>query len=388
MAPEGVGRPSVGGRGKHVSAFHREHDKPLGLGPRRRSLRPARRDWLAGACFALICGGSAAIALAERPWRIPAETPPAIAEAPAQAPAAPPAAEPTSGAKVIKVAPQSTPGISDPAAFPKSTVAAWLPDPALVEESAAGPLPIRAADGRRPFDVYARPLSSSRGARVAIVIGGLGISQTGTQTALQRLPKDVSLAFAPDGNSLGRWMQEARRENREILLQLPLEPFDYPNVDPGRYTLKVDASAEDNTANLHRSLARTTNYVGVMNYMGGRFLAESTVVTPLMQELGRRGLMVFDDGSTPRSLAGEAALAAQAPYAQASVTLDASRDRGAILRQLDALEKAAHSSGTAIGVGSAFEVTVDAIAAWAPGAASRGIEIVPVSALAIDPERR
>ncbi len=85
----------------------------------------------------------------------------------------------------------------------------------------------------------------ARGApRVAIVIGGLGLSQTGTQSAIDKLPPEVELAFASNGNSLDRWMQAARRAGHEILMQVPLEPFDYPNVDPGRNTLTVDATPE------------------------------------------------------------------------------------------------------------------------------------------------
>src|SRR5690606_6115621 len=69
--------------------------------------------------------------------------------------------------------------ISDPSAIGQDLRVAHLPDKALIEVSEMGPLPIRAADGRRPVDVYARPWSGSRGARVAIVVGGLGLSQTG-----------------------------------------------------------------------------------------------------------------------------------------------------------------------------------------------------------------
>jgi polysaccharide deacetylase 2 family uncharacterized protein YibQ len=87
-----------------------------------------------------------------------------------------------------------------------------------------------------PFDIYARPWSgSTRDTRVVIIVGGLGLSQTGTQhTQLQTLPEDITLAFAANGNSLQRWMQEARRQGHEILLQVPFEPFDYPANDPGR----------------------------------------------------------------------------------------------------------------------------------------------------------
>ena len=74
---------------------------------------------------------------------------------------------------------------------------------------------------------------------------GLAVSQTGTQEAIEKLPAEVTLAFAPQGNSIGRWMQAARRKGHEIFMQVPLEPFDYPNVNPGRNTLTVAATPEE-----------------------------------------------------------------------------------------------------------------------------------------------
>jgi uncharacterized protein len=246
---------------------------------------------------------------------------------------------------------------------------------------------VRAEDGRRPFDVYARPWSGARGARVAIVLGGFAISQTGTQAAIAQLPAEVTLAFSPQGNSIGRWMQEARRNGHEIVMQVPLEPFDYPNVDPGRNTLAVDTPAGENLEKLHWALARTTNYIGVMNFMGARFVAEAEAMQPFLAELGKRGLAYLDDGSSARSLAPELALRNGVPFASADTTIDANRNRGAILAKLDELERTARANGSAIGVGSAFDETVDAVTQWVAEAGKRGIEIVPVSALMSDPER-
>ena len=277
--------------------------------------------------------------------------------------------------------------IRDPSAIGQDLRIAHLPDKALIEQSKNGPLPVRAADGRRPVDVYARPWSGARGARVAIVIGGLGLSQTGTQEAIEKLQPEVTLAFAPQGNSIGRWMQAARRKGHEVIMQTPLEPFDYPNVNPGRNTLTVSATAEENIENLRWTLSRTTNYTGVMNYMGARFVADPTAMAPVMAELGKRGLLYLDDGSTARSVAPELALKNGVPFATGDGIIDAERERGAILKKLDQLEATARAKGFALGSGSAFDVTVDAVKAWVDEAKKRGIEIVPVSAVTIDPEK-
>ncbi|WP_292207833.1 divergent polysaccharide deacetylase family protein, partial [Mesorhizobium sp.] len=277
--------------------------------------------------------------------------------------------------------------IRDPSTVGQNLKIAHIPDRALIETSETGPLPMRSADGRRPFDVYARPWSGTRGARVAIVIGGLAVSQTGTQAAIAKLPAEVTLAFAPQGNSIGRWMQAARQSGHEIVMQVPLEPFDYPNVNPGRNTLTVAATPDENLANLHWALSRTTNYTGVMNYMGARFSSDAAAMQPFMAELGKRGLAYIDDGSSARSLAPDMALKDGVPFVAGDTAIDAVQDRGAILKKLDSLEATARAKGTAVGIGSAFDLTVDTVTSWIAEAKKRGIEIVPVSAVAVDPQK-
>ncbi|MER9594568.1 divergent polysaccharide deacetylase family protein [Mesorhizobium sp. M0244] len=299
----------------------------------------------------------------------------------------------TGGPQIIHVQTEEGDGppkaivISDPSTIGQNLRIAHIPDKALIEASETGPLPIRADDGRRPFDVYARPWSGARGARVALVIGGLAVSQTGTQAAISKLPAEVTLAFAPHGNSIGRWMQAARQSGHEIIMQVPLEPFDYPNVNPGRNTLTVAAAPDENLKNLRWVLSRTTNYTGVMNYMGARFSADATAMGPLMAELGKRGLAYVDDGSSARSLAPELALKDGVPFVGGDTAIDAVQDRGAILKKLDGLEATARAKGFAVGVGSAFDLTVDTVSSWVTEAKKRGIEIVPISAVAIDPEK-
>lgn len=382
----------------------KEIARPLGqaLAPRSSAKsRIGKGQIIAGLAVLAVVGASAAIALRERPLRNPAaeavSTPEVVAGATPLA--ATPKNEPAStqksgGAKIIKVPQESdlppTGGaivIRDPSALGQDLRVAHLPDRALIEDSPTGPLPIRAADGRRPFDVYARPWSGARGARVAIVIGGLAVSQTGTQAAIAKLPAEVTLAFASQGNSIGRWMQQARNKGHEIVMQVPMEPFDYPNVNPGRSTLTVEADAEENLKNLRWVLSRTTNYTTVMNYMGARFSADRAAMEPFMAELGKRGIGYLDDGSSARSLAPELAEQDRVPLAVADTAIDGEQDRGAILKKLDQLEATARAKGFAIGVGSAFDVTVEAVGAWVAEAKKRGIEIVPVSAVASDPEK-
>lgn len=403
----------AGGAG--LADIGKDIERPLG-----QAIRPSRSGGgiSAGAVAAAlvvlsVVGVSSAIALRDKPFRKLQEvavstpkTPAAADTAAAPAKATPETAAPsnasganisgpkTGGPQIIHVQTEEGDGppeaaivIRDPSTIGQNLRIAHIPDKALIEASETGPLPIRAADGRRPFDVYARPWSGARGARVALVIGGLAVSQTGTQAAIAKLPPEVTLAFAPQGNSIGRWMQVARQGGHEVIMQVPLEPFDYPNVNPGRNTLTVAATPDENLKNLRWALSRTTNYTGVMNYMGARFSADATAMGPLMAELGKRGLAYVDDGSSARSLAPELALKDGVPFVGGDTAIDAVQDRGAILKKLDGLEATARAKGFAVGIGSAFDLTVDTVSSWVTEAKKRGIEIVPISAVAIDPEK-
>ena len=125
-----------------------------------------------------------------------------------------------------------------------------------------------------------------------------------------------------------------------------------------------------------------------MNYMGGRFTGDPAAIEPLIAELGRRGLRYLDDSSTMRSLASDTTALQRVPFAASSLTIDRSQDAADIRRQLDTLEQIARAEGSAVGVASAFDVSIATIAEWIRQVEARGVEIVPVSALARDFERR
>lgn len=261
---------------------------------------------------------------------------------------------------------------------------AGQPNPDLIEQTDAGQLPIIGADGLRPMDQYARPWSGERGARIAIVISGLGLSQTGSQKAIQQLPSGVTLAFAASGNSLQRWMQESRRKGHEILLQVPFEPFDYPANDPGPGTLLTASSAKDNLSRLHQAMARVTNYTGIVNYQGARYLSDEKALRPVLQDVAKRGLLFLDDGTSSLSKTNSIADAVELPHAFADVVLDGQVQTQAILRKLDELGRIADRQGTAIGIAAAYDESIEAVRQWSEEATQRGIEIVGVSAIVRD----
>lgn len=259
---------------------------------------------------------------------------------------------------------------------------AVISDPALTEETDDGPLPMIGADGRKPMDVYARPFDrSDPRPKIAVVVGGLGLGEAVTQAAVDRLPEGVTLAFTPYGSSLQGLVSTARAKGHEVLIEMPMEPYDYPNNDPGQNTLLTGTQSADNPVRLRWLMSRVTGYAGIINSQGAKYLTSPADVKWILGEASRRGLYLVDNGQTEQSIARELAAQQGAGFARGDVQIDRNPIREAIDREFTALEDLAKQRGAAIGVAAAFPVTIDRVSAWAASLEQKGIALVPISAL-------
>jgi len=239
-----------------------------------------------------------------------------------------------------------------------------------------GPLPIIGADGRTPFEAYARPFAPNGRPRIALVIGGLGLNAKATRQAIDELPPQITLSFVPYAEGLQGWIDLARARGHEVLLETPMEPADYPENDPGPYTLLTTASASDQAKKLEWVLSRATGYFGLTNYLGSRFLTSDPAVAAFTGALRGRGLAFIDDGQAARKGGG-------LPRASADRIVDDQLSETAIDQQLAALEVSASQRGQALGSGFAYPVTLTQVARWTEAVESRGFQLAPASALAV-----
>jgi uncharacterized protein len=257
------------------------------------------------------------------------------------------------------------------------------PIASLVEDNAAGPLP-RIGGGKKPSEAYARTVSMgiihSDAPKIVLILGGMGLNEKLTASAVKDLPADVTMAFAPYGNNLQAQVDKARANGHEVLLQLPLEPVGYPATNPGPKTLLTDNDEAQNQDALYWHMSRFAGYTGIVNYMGGRYLASTKAVKPLLLELRKRGLLFIEDGSLPLSATEETAKTLQLQVRRAQTVIDADPNVESITTALGLLEDEARSNGVAIGTGSGLDVTIKTVSDWAKAAAERGIIIVPASA--------
>ena len=312
---------------------------------------------------------------------------PPPAPAPEPEPAPPPAEEPALAPEAAPPPPPPPPPVVEPEPEPfepdPAEALAIAPDPGLILQGQVGLLPVIGEDGRQPWHVYGRPVDLDEDIpKIAIVIGGLGMSEAATTAAIQQLPGTVTLAFVPYAPDLSSWIARARAAGHEVILQLPMEPTDFPANDPGPHTLMTEAEAAENIERLHWLLSRFTGYVGVTNYMGSRLTTSPDAMFPILQDLQARGLMFLDAMETPDSIAGQLAGEMHMPNVVNNRFLDTQASRVAIDARLFELEAIAKATGGAVGIGFPYPVTIERVSEWIATLEEREIAVVPISALA------
>lgn len=365
---------------RRIDAVARQARFATGRSPALRAL-----VWFWAGVLLAGAGGAGALQLLGPPAPSGAEAasmPASVAEAP--------------GNKLNDVAPPvpapPTAGLDTAEASPGKPVIA-APDPALLEPSKVylgGVLPRVGPGGRTPMRAYAAPFDAgATGGRplVAVLLSGIGMSETDSEEAIHLTPPAVSLAVSPYAFRPERILADARATGHEVLLSIPMEPERYPLDDAGNRALLTGSAPMVNQQRLEWALTRFAGYVGATAALGDlhgeRFTAAPELMAPVLRELAGRGLLYVD----PRVGAPPPAAKTSATPAIAARGVDVLIDAPAPVRSeieanLARLEQVAKDRGAALGlVSMPRPVTLDRIAAWANQLNARGLVLAPVSAL-------
>jgi polysaccharide deacetylase 2 family uncharacterized protein YibQ len=308
----------------------------------------------------------------------PAAPPPAAPAPPtpvavaANAPPPPPMAEPLVPPGGEPLAPPSFAQL--PARTDLKPLAA-APQPDLLRDSPDGPLPVIAGD-RMARAAYARPfaLPKDKPVKVAIAVVGLGLSRDAAEAAIAKLPPEVDLSFSPNAGNLDTWVKKARDAGHEVLLDLPLEPPNYPLRDTGPLSILSRDGPGAAVDRLDQILGKTTGYVGLAATLrspvvnGGSWDA-------ILKELKSRGLLLIGDAPVPAAAADVPALV------NVALVPDQTPFRAAIDVELNRLLATAQRDGQAVGYVSPLPVTFERLLAWAATLPQKNAVLTPVSAV-------
>ncbi|MEX6632862.1 divergent polysaccharide deacetylase family protein [Hyphococcus lacteus] len=254
-------------------------------------------------------------------------------------------------------------------------------DDALLQTTALGQIPKISPDGRRAVKYYARSFDgSSREPKVALIIGGLGLNSAITERAIDDLPPEVSLSFAPYAKDLEFWTQKARNAGHEVLIELPMEGYGGNQQALGAAALLTSRTPQENLQRMDWLMSRFGGYFAATNYMGAKFTADNASLAPVLKKLKDAGVGYIDDTGAAK----QHGIGLGLPMTTVSRMIPAAAtddDRAKVKRELAMLEHIAEQDGRAIGKTYAYATTIDEVVEWSRTLPRKGITPAPASAL-------
>ncbi|MCL2474227.1 MAG: divergent polysaccharide deacetylase family protein [Alphaproteobacteria bacterium] len=264
----------------------------------------------------------------------------------------------------------------------RSVVLAPAPSSLVALESPDGTLPIVGRKGETSRQVYARPFDNKdERPRIAFVLTGIGFSKELSDLAAAQISPSVTLAISPHADSPAAWAKKARSSGHEILLEIPVEPFDYPESDPGPGTLLTSMSEQENKDRLLAFLKSAAGYVGLIPSQSSVFLTNPSKFANVLWHLKQRGLLLVYNNLNPSETIESMAFQQGVPVAFMTVKLDDDLSPEGIENAFKELETAALEKGRAVGAASINPLILTMLNDWSKTLADKGIVLAPVSAV-------
>ncbi|MFC1811854.1 divergent polysaccharide deacetylase family protein [Thermodesulfobacteriota bacterium] len=220
-------------------------------------------------------------------------------------------------------------------------------------------------------------LFPSRKPKVAIIIDDLGYDRT---IAGKFLELDAVLTFSmlPDSPFQKKIAGTAHAKGHDIMLHLPMEPVEYPDVNPGTGALLTTMTPDQLISQLNKYLEIVPFIKGVNNHMGSKMTTASSQMYQIFSVLKKRGLFFIDSRSTPETLCKPSARLFQIPFAERDIFIDHLPEPGFIRKQLNRLVEIANQQGEAIGIAHPHRVTLEVLQSMIPELKQK-VLLVPAS---------
>lgn len=213
--------------------------------------------------------------------------------------------------------------------------------------------------------------------KVAIIIDDLGYDK---KIAEKFLALDAAFTFSilPFSPFQKKIANRAHAKGLEVMLHLPMEPMEYPAVNPGPGTLLTTMSPDQLISQLEKNLDTLPSIKGVNNHMGSKLTTESTQLYQIFSILKKRGLFFVDSRTTPKTLCKPSARMFKVPFAQRDVFIDHHQQPEFIRQQINKLIEIADRYGVAVGIAHPHVITYTILKAMLPDLKEK-VQLVPAS---------
>jgi uncharacterized protein len=249
----------------------------------------------------------------------------------------------------------------------------------------AAPIPARAAP--KPWNHASLAPASSPApapmtvARVAVIVDNLG-GRRDVFDPLRDIRRPLTIAVLP-GLPLSEWTaREAAAAGMEVILDLPMEPYRFPEVDPGPGALLMAMSPPELQAQVGAHLASVPGAVGVTNHMGSRMTEDRTRMRTVLEVLAGRRLFLVDGLASNLSVAYDEAKVLGLRAGRRQIVVDHAAGEAGDRERWDEVVWWSEHRGEVIVIAHGHPLTARLLREYVPRWEARGIRLVPVSQLA------
>ncbi len=175
----------------------------------------------------------------------------------------------------------------------------------------------------------------------------------------------------------------AHSNHREVILHLPMQPREYPRINPGKGALLLTMSDDTLRRNVRTAIDASPFISGMNNHMGSLFTENAGPMRVVLEELHQRSLYYLDSFTSPKSAGADQARQTRVPFARRDVFLDHTQTEQFVRSQLNELLRKAIVHGTAIAIGHPHDVTYRVLKKEASRFETEKISVVPLGQLTV-----
>ena len=254
----------------------------------------------------------------------------------------------------------------------------------LWQSSPAPAAPIRTRAVPRPRDpppAAPGPPATVKVPRVAVIVDDLG-ARRDVFDPLRDIRRPLTIAVLP-GLPLSEWTaREAAQARMEVILDLPMEPYRFPEVDPGPGALLMAMSPQELQTQVGAHLASVPGAAGVTNHMGSRMTEDRTRMRTVLEVLAARRLFLVDGMASNLSVAYDEAKALGLRAGRRQIVVDHAAGEAGDRERWDEVAWWVERRGEVIVIAHGHPLTARLLREYVPRWEARGTRLVPVSQLA------
>jgi polysaccharide deacetylase 2 family uncharacterized protein YibQ len=167
----------------------------------------------------------------------------------------------------------------------------------------------------------APPPVQEESASLALVLFGFDPDDPRAAAALDA-PVPLAVAALQSSKQFDRLIRRARARQREVVLSLPLEPINYPRIDPGPGAVLVTMKPLAVTRLVRKQLEAAGPVVAVANHMGSLATQDTRTMRTIYEELRRQRLPFLHVDPAPGAVCRQLASDMGVSYQAAARVLD------------------------------------------------------------------